>query len=240
MSDISIDLGPGDISNSYNIPANDWEIANKRVSIIVDVSRDPALQKKLQALPNYSSLVSVSNTWKKLTFDSLVSFSSKLANFSQTDVQSYLTVLGMILKALKAGDKSMKQRLDDTVNGFIEDSNQFSLQSAALTQQLKEFDSQMSKSDIPGGDPSDPIWSVFSLNAGMAFDVLEGRFQTISQDLKRMQTEVEEKLKNDLPIVVTIVDLPNAEQSWQTIGTYAAGFVANAPAQRKYLDGDWS
>lgn len=239
MSNASINLGPDGISSSYNIPANDWAIANKRVSVVLDRSRDPALQQKLHALPNYNSLVSVSSTWKTSTFDSLISFSSDLANFAQTDVQSYLTVLNMILNALQAGDKSMKTRLDNTVAGFISDSNQFSAQSAILTSQLKAFDLQMSESDISGGDPSDPVWSAFSLNAGLAFDVIEGRFQTISDDLKRMQTNIEEKLKKDHPIVVQIVDLPLAKSGWQSIAEYAAGFVANAPAQRKYLNGDW-
>ncbi len=239
MSDTSIDLGPGKISDSYSIPVTDWEIANKRVSVILDPTREPALQKKLKALPNYSTLFAVSQTWKETTFDRLVTFASGLAQFAQTDVQSYLTVLGMIIDALVDGDRSMKTRLHNTVAGFTADTSQFSSQAAVLADQLKDFDTQMSQSDVPGGDPDDPIWNAFSLNAGLAFDVLNGRFQIITSNLTSMQTEVDEKIEKDLPIVVQLVDLPVAKQRWQSVGDYAAGFVANAPAQYKYLDGDW-
>ena len=239
MTDTSINLGPGKILDSYNIPAADWQIANKRVSIILDPTREPALQQRLKALPNYSELVAISQTWKKTTFDGLVTFAARLAQFAQTDVQSYLTVLKMIIDALAGGDPSMKTRLDNTVEGFTADTRQFSMQAAQLTDQLKDFDIQMSQADMPGGDPKDPIWNAFSLNAGLAFDILNGRFQTITDDLTGLQTDVDQKIKKDLPIVVQLVDLPVAKQRWQTIGDEAAGFVANAPAQRRYLDGDW-
>ncbi|NQV26839.1 MAG: hypothetical protein HQ518_21015 [Rhodopirellula sp.] len=240
MSDTEIDLSPGPITDSYNIPSTDWEIANKRVSIILDPSRGPAaLQKKLKALPNYQQLVAVSQAWKASTFDNLVNFASNLGEFSGTTVQSYLTVLGMIVDQLVNGEKSMKDRFDNTVDGFAQATADFSSQASTLAAPLKKFDIQMTQSDVSGDGVDDPIWNTFSLNAGMAFDVLEGRFQTMTSDLTGMQTDVDQKLKKDDPIVVQLVDLPVAKQRWQSISGLASGFVANAPAQRKYLNGDW-
>lgn len=239
MSSNTLDLGPGDIASAYDIPASDWEIANKRVSVILDPSRDPALQAKLKALPNYDQLVAVSSQWKQTTFNSLVDFASKLNTFSQTDVQSYLTVLGMIVEALNNGDTSMQERLNNTVAGLEADTSEFTSVVDPLATELKNFDQQMTQADIGGGDPNDPIWSNFSLNAGMAFDVINGRFQTISSDLLGLKNSVDEKIKKDLPIVVKLVDLPIAKDRWISIGTDATAFVSNAPAQRKYLDGNW-
>lgn len=240
MSATPLNLGPGKISDTYDIPSTDWEIANKRVSVILDPSRAPALQNKLHALPNYAQLLVVAKKWQTSTFNSLVTFSTNLAQFSQTDVQSYLTVLGMIIDALVAGDTKMKSRLEHTVAGFTTDTCQLSVQAADLAEQLKAFDIQMSQSDVISEDPNDPVWGVFSLNAGLSFDVLSGRFQSITSDLTSMQKEINKKIANDMPIVVQLVDLSIAKQRWQTIGDYANGFVTNAPAQRKFLDGNWS
>lgn len=238
MTDLTLNLGPAGVSKAYDIPAKDWEIANKRVSVVLEPSKDPELTAKLQALPNYTDLVSVSQQWKDTTFEALVNFAQQLGNFANTDVQSYLQVLGMIVEKLKNGDQSMQPVLDNTVKGFTTDTLSFTSQANDLIPELKKFDDQMTKSSLPGGD-SDPAWQAFKLQAGLAFDDLFGRFQTITDDLNNLQTQADKKLAKDLPIVVSLVDLPLAKQNWQTVADNANGFAANAPQQTKYLNGDW-
>lgn len=237
-TDTAINLGPGDTAQPYTIPAQDWAIANKRVSVVLDPTRAPSVQAKLKALPVYDQVVGVCQTWKATTFDDVVAFGQSLATFAQTDVQSYLTVIGMIVDAMKGGDTSMQGRLDDTVKGMVSDTSGLSTKAAALAPVLTSFDDLMSQTSVETGD--DPVWSSFTINAGFAFDQLGGRFGMIVQDLTNLQTTIAHQIAHDLPVVVRIADLPNAIREWNTVGEMAAGFVLNAPAQRKYLSGDWT
>lgn len=239
MSD-SIDLGPGSISEFWAIPATDWEIVNKRVSVILDPSKGPAeIQNKLKALSNYENLVAVSKAWKKSTFDGLVDLASSLHDFSTTTVESYLSVLKMIIDQFVDGDKSMKERFDNTVDGFVSSSINYSSSAAALSPLIREFDTQMTQADVGGSGGDDPIWNAFSFNAGNAFDIIESRFNSLTNDLNDMKQNVNEKLKSDDRVVVQFVDLPNAQTKWKTVSDLSQGFVANAPAQRHFQNGDW-
>lgn len=238
MTELTLNLSPEGISKAYQIPAQDWEIANKRVSVLLDPGKEPQLQAKLKALPNYASLVLVAQRWKSSTFHHLVSFAQKLAEFANTDVQSYLQVLGMIVDKLEAGEQSMQSVLDDTVKGFITDSRSFATLANKLVPELKAFDDQMSQASISGG-AGGSTWAAFSLNAGVAFDDLYGRFNIITDNLNNLQNTVDTRLSKQLPVVVSLVDLPLARQNWLTVALECKGFAANAPQQTRYLDGDW-
>lgn len=237
MTDTTINLGPGAGAQPYAIPPQDWAIANKRVSVVLDPSRAPAVQARLTALPVYDQVVGACRTWKASTFDDLVAFGTALAAFAQTDAQSYLTVMGMIVKAMMAGDTSMQGRLNDTVKGLVADASGLAAQAQTLAPVLKSFDALMEQTSVAPND--DPVWSAFSINAGLAFGQLGGRFGMIVQDLTDLQTTIARQIAQDMPVVVHLVDLPDAIRDWTTVGETAAGFVLNAPAQRKFLAGDW-
>jgi hypothetical protein len=238
----TVHLGPGPIADPYRIPADDWAIVNKRVSVVVQSGLREAwpiaFYQKLKALPNYRQLLAVAQTWNSSTFEGLVSFASSLETFGAQTVQGCLDKLGPLVDKLTQGDTSVKPRFDQTVDGLTRALAPLGSQASALVQPLKAFDLQMTQADVSGSGAPDPIWSVFSKSAGTAFDVIEGRFEILADDLNGLKSAVEQQLHNDLPVVIQLVDLPEVRRQWQEVGRLASTFVAGASQQRQYLASD--
>lgn len=237
----TIDFSPGPVAGPYQIPAEDWAIVNKRVSMVLESplgGSANAFYQKLEALPNYQQLLAVARTWRDSTFDGLVSFASSLAAFGSQTVQGYLDSLGPLVDQLSQGDTSVKPQFDRAVLELDQALSELSSQASALVQPLNAFDLQMTQADVSGSGAQDPIWNVFSKNAGTAFDDIDGRINILSKDLSSLKSTVDQNLENDLPIVIQLVDLPGVKQQWQEVGKLASGFVAAAPQQRQYLTSD--
>jgi hypothetical protein len=236
-----IDLSPGPVAGPYQIPAEDWAIVNKRVSMVLQSTLGGSVgnfYQKLKALPNYQQLLAVAQTWKDSTFDGLVSFASSLATFGSQTVQGYLDLLGPLVDKLSQGDTSVKPQFDRAVLELAQVLTGLSSQASALVQPLNAFDIQMTQADVSGSGAQDPIWNVFSKNAGTAFDDIDGRINILSKDLSNLKTTVDQNLENDLPVVIQLVDLPGVKQQWQEVGKLASGFTAAAPQQRQFLTSD--
>jgi hypothetical protein len=234
----SVNLSAGKAAEAFKVPQAAWSNINNFVFLIAFDRRQPGVinveyAKRFSQLASYPRLEAISKKWGQETFGLLQDVAREL---SKNEIKTLLTLLNNSFVTRKTDPRAAQREFDQSFNQL----NRIFIRLADLTnratQQAKELNTagQAAIQEYRSRNFPENEWITIGpklSDAQQALALMNGQWGALTSDLKDLQGLMANNKLDDIDVEVGLL-------TWEDITRSAQGFLADIPAQRKYLSGE--
>ncbi|HEY8159505.1 MAG TPA: hypothetical protein VIF10_12460 [Methylobacter sp.] len=238
MNTISVNMGAGTASAAFLIPSSDWAIINSRVYLVLNYRASGPVQQSGQ-VPEFAQLMDVCSTWNATTFKALIDLAANIVNYGETVVPGKYQVLQNIIDGMKNNVMAEQDAITFklTIQDLMSSVAQLRAAAATVAQQVQKFSDVNEQVDQETAGNSK--WTVIAptpSKVANAAEKVKGTWDAICNDLGNLQESVSRCVANNNVFILDL-NLQVAMEDWAQTANEARAFIADAPAQQKYLSG---